>query len=134
MCARYSIGFIRQDYINIILEFSSVLINLLVTLVALWNSVIARSKLCLSRSVMGHFHGDFKFLTLYTSTLLLDRVSQNIVWSSFLENVKEYSYWSSLCCFLIGLDRQTDNLYAFFNRRITLSFRKGNNKFSFSVY
>jgi hypothetical protein len=54
------------------------------------------------------------------------------LWSSFLENVKEDSYWFSLCCFLIGLDRQTDRQTNFkhfssvFNRYITLSFRKEN--------
>jgi hypothetical protein len=78
--ARYSVRFIRQNYTDIMLEFSSLPINLWESLIVLCNSrqVIARSRWCLSRPVREPMDG-CKFLPLYASTLLLDRVSQKLL-------------------------------------------------------
>jgi hypothetical protein len=85
-----SVEFIRQNYINMIIELSSLPINLWVSLVAFYNSSqgIGRSRLCLSRSVMPVKYQLNMSVTVcggrgpkfysYTSKPLLDRFSQAV--------------------------------------------------------
>ncbi len=73
----YSVGFIRQNYMNIILELSSLRIHLWISLLVIYSStqLLVHFRVCLSRSVISTKYllkisvtvcaGEDKFLPLY---------------------------------------------------------------------